>query len=750
MTEIRAAKDWVESSTEPTTTEDGGPLYPGVKWLDDSSDPNVLKRRNSANNGWVTIGPGFPHYVQDSEPASPTEGEFWWDTTNHLLKYFDGVDWTFEGYTPTPTSTDVYTEHFVDRANVDSFSGVAFGVNLPTKDAGNPLFPTSTETDAWDRDKNYASVWKDDSGWHALYAGLDTSGNAHGCYASSVDGETWTKPNLGLVSYGGTTDNNIVVSGALVHGFYDTKSARWVIVVEPDIKIYTAAEADGPYTLAKTISPALVDTTTPEGKGLVRRADGRWVAYYVAGHDSDDRSIYAYLSDTDDLTGSWTFQGAVLGAAATTNQFYKASPVLDGSRVLLPAPRYNATSEQIWTDLFASEDGLHFWQVDDQWIPVGTAGAWDDEMVMGGPLTAVGATWHAYYAGYPENHAAALPRDSKIGRASIDHRRIGQVGTTGTLTTVDLIVAAGATLAVNANAAGGTLDIEVQDATGTPLAGFAEADFDTITTDSHTHAPTWGGQPMPDGQTLRLKFVLSSATLYSYEVSDADPDPFTPADITDLSSWLDASQQRGFNQGQTITQWDDESGNGNHGANSTAYTEPEFFATVPAAGHRPAMRFNGTSDALVWATPAGAFTIFVVNKHDTTGAIQRVISSYDGGGAVGADEYIIDRTTTAYRFYRGTDGAITGGTPDTNWHYMTYRTGASGGKIRQDGTDIATTATAYSTGSLQMYIGEDRGGIGGNAEYFDGDIAEIILYARELTDSEVSQVEDYLAAKYGL
>ena len=46
-----------------------------------------------------------------------------------------------------------------------------------------------------------------------------------------------------------------------------------------------------------------------------------------------------------------------------------------------------------------------------------------------------------------------------------------------------------------------------------------------------------------------------------------------------------------------------------------------------------------------------------------------------------------------------------------------------------------------------MYIG----GTGTDySEYWNGDVAEIIVYARHLSDAERTQVEDYLAAKYGV
>lgn len=50
MDHLDYLEDWTASATEPATTE------PGDLWLDTSADPHVLKRRNAADTGWVTVG----------------------------------------------------------------------------------------------------------------------------------------------------------------------------------------------------------------------------------------------------------------------------------------------------------------------------------------------------------------------------------------------------------------------------------------------------------------------------------------------------------------------------------------------------------------------------------------------------------------------------------------------------------------------------------------------------------------------
>ena len=49
--------------------------------------------------------------------------------------------------------------------------------------------------------------------YHAMDTKLWHTGPTNGsiCYATSTDGITWTKPDLGLVTYQGSKKNNIVV-----------------------------------------------------------------------------------------------------------------------------------------------------------------------------------------------------------------------------------------------------------------------------------------------------------------------------------------------------------------------------------------------------------------------------------------------------------------------------------------------------------------------------------------------------------
>jgi hypothetical protein len=123
----------------------------------------------------------------------------------------------------------------------------------------------------------------------------------------------------------------------------------------------------------------------------------------------------------------------------------------------------------------------------------------------------------------------------RIGRATIDYQRIGQVGTTGNFITKSINSGSRARLVINTDASGGTLEVEVLDASDdSVMTNYAQADFDDITTDTYSIEATWGGLPVPADSTIKLKFYLTTdVKVYSYEVTPGRPGP----DETSLVSW---------------------------------------------------------------------------------------------------------------------------------------------------------------------------------------------------------------------
>jgi predicted GH43/DUF377 family glycosyl hydrolase len=90
------------------------------------------------------------------------------------------------------------------------YASSADGINW-NKYSGNPVINIGSPG-SWDDDAVYPdTVIFDGATYHMWYTGDDGPTHRTG-YATSPDGVTWTKPNLGIFDYGGNSNNNIVLN----------------------------------------------------------------------------------------------------------------------------------------------------------------------------------------------------------------------------------------------------------------------------------------------------------------------------------------------------------------------------------------------------------------------------------------------------------------------------------------------------------------------------------------------------------
>ena len=78
----------------------------------------------------------------------------------------------------------------------------------------------SASNNPWEGDYcNYAHVFKDTDRWRMYYRGaraefeIGETDSSNICLAKSVDGLKWTRPNLGIYEFNGSTDNNVTYLG---------------------------------------------------------------------------------------------------------------------------------------------------------------------------------------------------------------------------------------------------------------------------------------------------------------------------------------------------------------------------------------------------------------------------------------------------------------------------------------------------------------------------------------------------------
>jgi len=240
----------------------------------------------------------------------------------------------------------------------------------------------------------------------------------------------------------------------------------------------------------------------------------------------------------------------------------------------------------------------------------------------------------------------------------------------------------------------------------------------------------------------------------------------SPLEIGDCALWLDAGQ--GITQaGGYVSQWDDMSGNSRHASQATGASQPAYVSD--GLNGTPVLRFDGTNDYLDLSSTSGnlfrnltgasifmVFTptrstyegLFVASAGNTTA--KRRFSVWHGGSQSGKPEFRavrLDADTESYLVTETVNSTSRVYSAVTSWYDKNgaqYLSGAISGSAV--GTMYATAGNTEDTDSTYVKIGVALD----NSLPFAGDIAEIIVFSKALTDTERRRVERYLSIKYNI
>jgi hypothetical protein len=250
--------------------------------------------------------------------------------------------------------------------------------------------------------------------------------------------------------------------------------------------------------------------------------------------------------------------------------------------------------------------------------------------------------------------------------------------------------------------------------------------------------------------------VATGITVAALSVNDvARADIVSPLDVPGTVLWLDADQFSSFSltgslNGTDVSQWDDRSGLGHHAKQTDASSRPQLVPT--ADGQHSMIRLDGGNDYL------GAGNLS--DQPDTT--VLYVGSSAGGGRAFNyfvdtgwgwgtwyhsnrvelyADIAGDDNRDVSYFFDPSTAHVATAMLNDSRENKLWINGDASTG-THVDDADLA------GRNPFPFFIGQRGEGPGGDTQFFDGAISEMIVYDRTLSDAERQDVEAYLTEKW--
>ncbi|MGH7237182.1 MAG: hypothetical protein ACREGF_01460, partial [Candidatus Saccharimonadales bacterium] len=251
------------------------------------------------------------------------------------------------------------------------------------------------------------------------------------------------------------------------------------------------------------------------------------------------------------------------------------------------------------------------------------------------------------------------------------------------------------------------------------------------------------GLKMPRGfVSMLLGSQINAHRRNFYITSDLSATPFDPSKLANLALWLDASDSATITQvANAVSQWNDKSGNSNNVTQGTGANQPVTNSfTINSLN---AISFTSSKSMAVpsemYSYTNGANTSFFVHKNNVTTGTGQSMFTADAMGSRRTNIFLNPGISTIGFVNRV--GSSAGGTlsytPDTKPHIVASSYDAAGNiNGWLDGSGYTGSSASQSS-----YISTDFTlcSFQGTSNFLNGLIAEICLYTRALSNSEINQ-----------
>jgi hypothetical protein len=223
-----------------------------------------------------------------------------------------------------------------------------------------------------------------------------------------------------------------------------------------------------------------------------------------------------------------------------------------------------------------------------------------------------------------------------------------------------------------------------------------------------------------------------------------------------LSAWFKADLGTVV-EGGRVAQWQDQSGHGRHALQPLPASRPTLAGNT--LNGKPVVRFDGTAQMLSFECPLnglGGLTIFMVasaakdmkgNELGYSSALHWEEFGPWGGVYLGPQQ-----TSVAWRFGTGQFGNQPyWERPSAGWTLAVARKDGARDELFIQGALVQSSKDKLPS----IAHTSDAATIGAGSQgrppvkFFAGDVAEIIVFSRALSEAERDAIERYLRAKYG-
>jgi hypothetical protein len=460
--------------------------------------------------------------------------------------------------TPGAIALDSRRELFVDELLIERLDRTSLQLCHPV-DAGTVL----RFDQPWEGlFCGYVTVIKDGARYRLYYRGNEgakTAGKpgAVTCYAESDDGSRWTKPHLGLFKIDGTLENNVILTEApFTHNFSPMLDSRPGVPAAQRYKalaglkisgLVAFGSADGIHWQKLRAQPVLTQGTfDSQNVSFWSEAEQRYLCYFRTTIDGFRRISRATSTDYVNWTPPELMEYRRPDGPVPMEQLYtnQTGPYFRAPHLYVATAARFMPGRQAITDEQAAEIRVHpryYRDLSDSVLLTSRGGRFYERTFLEGFVRpGIGPHDWVSRTNYPAlnvvetspgemslyvQHDYAQPtahlRRYKLrldGFASV-HAPYG-----GGEMVTKIVTFSGRRLLLNfATSAAGTVRVEIQDASGQPVPGFALSEAAELIGNDLERVVTWkSGAALSAlaGRPVRLRFVMNDADLYALRFAE--------------------------------------------------------------------------------------------------------------------------------------------------------------------------------------------------------------------------------------
>jgi hypothetical protein len=271
--------------------------------------------------------------------------------------------------------------------------------------------------------------------------------------------------------------------------------------------------------------------------------------------------------------------------------------------------------------------------------------------------------------------------------------------------------------------------------------------FDSL----HLSMSVAGGAVFYVNGTEVLRHRMPAGAINHTTLALGGPDP---SSVSGLHAWFAADRDlntRAVGEDRFVTEWRDLSGQRRHAAQTSSSRQPRWIESAIAGN--PALRFDGSDDFM--EAPIGdlrnGMTLFMVARVHASGGAYDSYLGLSGAGLGNVLYHVGSGGGRGLGITQPNQNLSNNTQPSDQFELIRIEAdGAYNQRMTRvaSGESVVTRLTRTDGIVSSLTLGASRNGSNGIADFLPVDIAEVVLFERELDEAETAEVEAYLAGKY--